>query len=241
MKTLNTTWYKIPKPGNLGDIMSPYILRKYGFVVYWIPPSNIENANTICVGSIAAFAREKMNVLGSGIMSSGNQLHKNAIWHWVRGPETRKRVLQLGGKCPDVYGDPALLLPRLYNPTVEKKHPVGILPHYVDYKDILKKYPNHFVINILNENIEVVINQMLSCEKIITSSLHGIIVSHAYGIPVARFTHNKLAGDGVKFVDHFNAVNCDVPISTIEKPTFHLPENINTDNIHEILLKFLET
>lgn len=240
MKVLNAAWFKIPKPGNLGDIMTPYILRKYGFTVYWIPINNLEHADTLCVGSIAPYAKSGMNVLGSGIMSSNNKLNKNAIWRWVRGPETRKRVIECGGTCPEIYGDPALLLPRLYNPYYTKKYTTGILPHYVDYKDIKKQYPNDFVINILNENIEIVIDQILSCEKIITSSLHGIITAHAYGIPVARFEHNKLVGDGVKFLDHSKAIDCEVPLSTIKNPTYTIPPKINTHNIHRVLTDLLK-
>lgn len=65
-------------------------------------------------------------VWGSGIMSStapfrGRPKEVRA----VRGPLTRKRLLEEGIDCPKIYGDPALLLPLYYNPEIKKKYKIG--------------------------------------------------------------------------------------------------------------------
>ena len=64
------------------------------------------------------------------------------------------------------------------------------------------------VINLINTNIESVINDILSCEKTISSSLHGLIVSDAYNIPNTwvKFDNN-IKGDDTKFHDYFKSVN----------------------------------
>ena len=48
----------------------------------------------------------------------------------VRGPITRNIIQSMGYKCPEVYGDPAVLLPLFYKKerTHEKKY--VIIPHY---------------------------------------------------------------------------------------------------------------
>jgi len=63
------------------------------------------------------------------------------------------------------------------------------------------------VINLINKDIELVINDILSCEKTISSSLHGLIVSDAYNIPNKWVKFNdKLCGDDTKFYDYFKSV-----------------------------------
>lgn len=48
---------------------------------------------------------------------------------------------------------------------------------------------------------------MKSCKKILSSSLHGLIVSDAYNIPnrMIKFS-NKINGDGTNFTDYFLSV-----------------------------------
>ena len=73
------------------------------------------------------------------------------------------------------------------------------------------------VINLLTEDVEFVINQILSCEKCISSSLHGLVVCHSYELPCLHVTFSdrdiqsglkefEIGGDGVKFRDYFSSV-----------------------------------
>ena len=95
-----------------------------------------------------------------------------------------------------------------------------------------QQYPNEFVIN-LKDDVETVAKQISSCEKIISSSLHGLIAAQAYDIPFAwvKFSDN-IKGDGIKFYDFFDSVGVDLQLSTVENPKFLLgkydKENIIT-------------
>jgi len=220
--------------GNFGDILTPSILDHYN-IKYKFEP-NYVNATLICVGSIARRAGVNTTVLGSGIISKGDRITPNANWKFVRGPYTQQHVNRLGGSCPDVYGDPALLLPRIYNPEITKKYKIGYIPHNVDYAEISKVYDN--VINLRTRNYKNVIDKILECEYIVSSSLHGVIVAHAYGIPAAWVkSQNNLKGDNVKFEDYFSSVNLDAEISFYDKPKFSLPKKIDITTIEDILIE----
>ena len=233
-RKLKTFWFRKPRPGNFGDILTPLILEYYGYEVIY---ATEEEAEYISVGSIAKLAKKGMTVLGSGAMTSGAPLDPEANWQWVRGPRTRELVIKNGGTCPEIYGDPALLLPRIVSPAAKKKHSVGLIPHYVDYESAKERYPNLPVINLLNSNPVDVIKQITACEKIISSSLHGIIAAHAYGIPAAWIKlGGKISGDDTKFHDHYESVGLTAQLSTVEAPIFS-EASYDDSAIHQILLK----
>ena len=126
------------------------------------------------------------------------------------GRKPRKHLLELGYNCPEVYGDPALLMPLVYNPQVEKKYKIGIIPHYHDYSQVQEWYKNDaeiLVIDLMTLDVEEVTRQILSCEKTISSSLHGVIVSHAYQIPSVwvKFSE-KIFGNDIKYKDYLESV-----------------------------------
>ena len=218
--------------GNFGDILTPFIFDYFGINYTWVP--SYKDADAICVGSIARRASAKTTVLGSGIIKKGERITPNSNWKFVRGPITRNRILELGGDCPELYGDPALLLPLIYNPVIPQKHKLGYIPHNVDYNIIVNDYDN--VINLRTNNYKRTIDQILMCESIISSSLHGIIVAHAYGIPAAwTESINPLKGDNVKFEDYFQSVGItDYIQSTYDNPIFINPGKIDLDPIIEI-------
>ncbi|UAB86161.1 polysaccharide pyruvyl transferase family protein [Zunongwangia sp. SCSIO 43204] len=221
---------------NYGDLLSKYLVEKIsGKKVKWVHPKKqawykLNKKNYLGIGSILAHASKDSIVWGSGIIDLKDDI-ANADFRAVRGPKTRERLLELGFDCPEVYGDPALLLPEFYSPEVRKDYKVGIVPHYVDYREVKNKYgkdPEVNVIDLLTDNIEKTTKEILKCEKIISSSLHGIIVAHAYGIPAAFIEFsNKIFGDGVKFQDYFESIKIKQPFKAFEDHSelkFSLPE-----------------
>ena len=204
---------------NYGDLLSKYLVEKIsGKEVTWVHPKKLpwykwDKQNFLAVGSIIHHATKDSIVWGSGIINRQQKIAP-ADFRSVRGPQTRKFLLNLGYYCPEVYGDPALLLPNFFSPKVVKKYRLGIIPHYHDYKEVAETYNNQadiLVVNLMTMDVESVTREILKCEKTISSSLHGLIVSHAYGIRSVwvKFS-DKLFGDGVKFTDYLESVGLPV-------------------------------
>ncbi|NQY05010.1 MAG: polysaccharide pyruvyl transferase family protein [Flavobacteriaceae bacterium] len=203
-------------PENYGDLLSKYLVEKIsGGETVWVQPKKIKwyhskKQHIVAIGSIIAHVSKHSRVWGSGIISKNDKVAQ-AEFLAVRGPETRKRILELGYTCPEVYGDPGILLPKfLDTASVDKKYKIGIIPHYVDFELVSEWYKEDTstkVINLRTDNIEATTGEICSCEQIVSSSLHGVIISHAYQIPAiwVQFS-DKLHGDNIKFKDYFDSV-----------------------------------
>ncbi|HCI7034549.1 TPA: hypothetical protein OL616_005240, partial [Klebsiella pneumoniae] len=62
------------------------------------------------------------------------------------------------------------------------------------------------VIDLKTKDIEFVVDEIISCEYILSTSLHGVIVAQAYDIPTLWIKHNDINTDGIKFYDYFDSV-----------------------------------
>jgi len=184
---------------NVGDTLSKPILEHFGIPVELC--GRKETGKLLAVGSVMSALRRNDFVWGTGCIRNKKIVARPGVkFLAVRGPRTR--ALISNAVVPEVYGDPALLLPLIYNPKIEKKYKVGILPHYVDKKIAPVKEGEHFI--DIQTNWKNVIDEILSCEKIISSSLHGIIIAEAYGIPAvwSKYSDNIIGGE-FKFQDYF--------------------------------------
>lgn len=165
----------------------------------------------IAIGSILNwYGSSRCFVWGSGIIDRKEPIKKSTFLA-VRGQYTKERLDQLGFKNDAVLGDPALLLPIIYNPKVNKMYELGVVPHYTHYEYVnskLSHIDNLLVINLNNRNTEEVIDSFLICKHIVSTSLHGLIVSNAYAIDALwfEFKENPLTNDNVKFLDYFSSV-----------------------------------
>jgi tetratricopeptide (TPR) repeat protein len=203
-------WMETPYPGNFGDILNPYLVEK----ITGLPPRFVPRGREmLAIGSVIKFARQGTRVWGTGTPRMTDALSPDAQYCAVRGPLTLALVRQSGGTCPDILGDPALLLPRFYQPRVERRYRLGLIPHVRHLGSGISVADDVLVISpelVGYAQIEAFIDAIASCEAILTSSLHGLIVANAYGIP-ARWCEfgdlgPALSGDGTKFRDFFLSV-----------------------------------
>ena len=188
---------------NFGDQLSKDIL---GWVLGTSPTwvSERFRGKILAIGSIlpAALA-EKDIVWGSGAIDRQVIVPPaGASFVAVRGPLTR---MVIKAEIPEVYGDPALLLPLFCKHPVEKKYRIGVVPHYHDRALISITDPAILVINVANP-WPTVVDAIRSCEVILSSSLHGLIVAEAYGIPASWIKiSDRLKGGNFKFNDYYLA------------------------------------
>jgi pyruvyltransferase len=238
-------WSEIKLAGrskeNYGDLLSKYIVERITEKeVKWVQPKkrswiSRNRKNYLAAGSIIHHANKNSVIWGSGIIDQEQTIAK-ATFLAVRGPKTRDYLIEQGHNCPMVYGDPAILLPLLYQPTVEKIKKIGIIPHYKDFemtKALFQGNEKILVIDLLCDDIEKVTLEILSCERTITSSLHGLIISHAYKIPSIWIEFSdKLFGNGIKFIDYLKSVKLK-PYN--EKLA---PEELSLDVIDKLFMKF---
>lgn len=209
-------WWRDIKYGyNFGDEIVPYLFKKM-FDICLQNPCKITDQNIIVsIGSLLWMSNSNIEFWGTGILSLKDKIAEPKRIHGVRGLFSQKKLFDSNIDCPSVYGDPSILLKNLYHPNhIEKKYKLGIIPHIIDYKHINEKYKDQnqvLVINLKTKDIENVINNILSCEKTISSSLHGLIISVVYSIPTrwVKFS-NRLYGDGIKFFDFFSTIDSDV-------------------------------
>lgn len=195
---------------NWGDTINLYLIEKVsGKKPVVVSPD--EQQHILAVGSILRIANQNSIVWGSGFISKkGNIKYKPLKVCAVRGPLTRKLLLKKGIETPEIYGDPALLIPRFYNPKVEKKYKLGVIPHYRDIKHPAVKQLEQQGAHILDitKSAEAFIDDLLECEHTISSSLHGLIASDSYGIPNQWITlKNELTGGTFKFQDYYHSIN----------------------------------
>lgn len=209
---INFFWFSA-LPTNFGDWVTPYLIKKIcgSEVKNPVDPTNTDNYVVLSTGSIMRLCGANTIVWGSGIRDRYQDIKPGKLIRSIRGPITRTRILEVGGECPPIYGDPALLLPRFYSPKgINRKYLLGIAPHISQYDKIKQLYRGEervLVIDLRTKNIESVVDKLLMCEKIVSSSLHGIIVANAYNVPVRwiQFDTNVF-GDNTKYYDHFESI-----------------------------------
>lgn len=172
-----------------------------------------------CIGSILGnFTSKRYEVWGSGIIKEDMPLPSiPRIVHSVRGPLTRKELLKKGVDCPEIYGDPALLVSRYYRKFVDKQYKWGIIPHYSDennpiFKEFCRKHPEILIIKMKDYlRWTDIPDQIMKCERIISSSLHGLIIADSYGVCNSWVCFsNNIVGSNFKYLDYFQSVGREI-------------------------------
>lgn len=192
-KSLVYWWQRKNHPPNIGDYAAydivSRILAQRGRL---ITDKKDQDHKLVSVGSVLHFAQNGDALWGTGLNGKIDRA-KNSFTDLdvraVRGPLTREFLQGKGINVPEVYGDPAILLPFFYPASLmerpEKKTDYIVINHMNDdmaqydyYRDALvspMQYPGGFIESIVNT------------QRVVSSSLHGVIIAEAYGIPAVFY------------------------------------------------------
>jgi pyruvyltransferase len=198
---------------NFGDLLGPWLVAKMTGAPVVYPHRG--SSNFLSVGSIIGKANPRSTVWGSGSFGTerSSALCGKSRYAAVRGPLTRSRLLDSGISCPAIYGDPALLAPWYFYPEVDKSSDIGIVIRHSEARwREMDLGPGIRLIDLASSDIEGTIRAIVSCSRILSSSLHGLIVADAYKIPNAWLDTSESMGGSrpnggeFKFHDYFISV-----------------------------------
>ena len=220
MKKIRAYWYSPPQHGtgdfeNFGDRIAEEIIEFLSLTPpQWTNPKKTywyhgNHPIYLTIGSIIKRSTKHCVIWGSGIKEEKRPPRGIQSIRCVRGPISRKFLLDHGYEAPPIYGDPGLLLPFIYPPSTNTPSHLGVIPHYVDYKKIKSLLAGDPTIKVIDlcASPSSVIAEITSCRATVSSSLHGIITSHAYQIPCVQVEFSSLiSGSGIKFRDYFESV-----------------------------------
>lgn len=188
---------------NLGDNISPIIVEYVAKTRHIQLDKKVSNTRHLfAVGSIITAGPQDCTVWGSGLLNTKilNRLATRKLdIRAVRGPLTRIILLDQGYVVPEVYGDPAILMPLIYDIPVEKKYEIGLITHFNEAVEN-DSDDNFHRISIVTDDYQKFVKEIKMCKLIVSSSLHGIIFSEAYGVPAVLLKPNC---DLLKYYDYY--------------------------------------
>jgi len=229
---------------NFGDLLSTLLLKRFTkFEAEWATP---KDANLVVVGSILEHLPEEWNgvIAGCGLLhESSKRDFSHARILALRGPLTKERVTGVNDGTDVVLADPGLLANELVT-LPDKEYNLGIIPHWTDNELALRpeflKY-NPLIINVKDDPLTV-ISQIAKCKKIISSSLHGIVLADAFAIPrrieIAPkvLALPKQEGGLFKWEDYSRSINMKLEIGKTQEAD----RNTITQKQHELFDVFEE-
>ena len=204
---VNLVWWK--KQVNLGDYLATVIFQ------WMLERKHISSlhvnktTNLMAVGSLIGMGNFDATIWGSGIHCFGTvkavMRHCKYV-HYdiraVRGPVTKEILKAAGYSVENCFeGDPAILMPFIYEETNPvKKYDYSLIQHLSTTNNHVEK--GLHTISISTTNYQHFISELLASKKVISSSLHGIILAETYGVP-AIFLNNGMENELLKYYDWY--------------------------------------
>lgn len=208
------------RSGNAGDMITAPLVRALGKVEVRVmaEPEAVDlfgsgslldgtHPNVVPPGSPAL-------IWGTGMLDEWARRTDPLRYLALRGPLSWARCGHPEGAA---FGDPGLLVSRVWPAVKRKRYRLGIVPHYVDAQAELvtmlaRRHPEEVTVVDICTPVADVLRAISECEAILSSSLHGLVFADSYSIPRAWVRlSDKLAGTpGFKFRDYEAALGrCD--------------------------------
>jgi len=188
--------------GNFGDLLGPILVQRIVEEFGLSQPD--QHRRLVAIGSIMRLTQPGDVVWGSGV--NGRSMDVGASpdidVRAVRGPHTRAMLVESGADVPEVYGDPALLWPRYWprdsyrNGADHLHREVTVVPNHNDIPSVRSAE----IVSPLDDPHSV-IRRIANSDFVCGSSLHGIVLAEAFGIP-ARLIRSE-SEPSFKYDDYY--------------------------------------
>lgn len=194
-KPIDLFWWQ-PSNGtiNFGDSLGPIIVRQMLYRRQWsLSQAGARRTTLFTVGSVLHFSQNGDTVWGSGINGKvpiRQHRFRRLDVRAVRGPLTAAFLRQRGITVPNIYGDPAQLLPLLFDwESAVPDEPYIVVPNLND----LPLVGDHDHLLSPLRSWRDCVARIRNSRLVIASSLHAIIVAEAFGVPtrLVRFSESE--------------------------------------------------
>lgn len=204
---------------NFGDYLSAMIVEMVSSrkVIY----SGVKSADMIAIGSILDRTKKakilgiprRLHVWGAGSGKPLDIYSSRHHYHAIRGKKCMEQIKGL--RESPVLGDPGLLASLLVKKPSATKIRVGIIPH-ISHRNspaityLLSRIAGSKIIDVYSP-VKQVLEEIASCDFVMSTSLHGLIVADSYGVPnqwvcIERDPHWEF-----KFYDYYSGIGVENP------------------------------
>lgn len=169
-----------------------------------------------------------IKVWGSGFLTEphfvSQFIKKRLDVYALRGKLTHRYLAKYGfvdANAAIPYGDPGLLYAELFGIKKDTQYELGVIPHVRDAeagRAIVESYAKKGMkVRLIDasQTPDVVAGEIAKCEKVLSSSLHGLIVSDSLGIPNRHLVLSTLGHSKddfyLKFKDYYSAFGEELP------------------------------
>jgi len=195
---------------NFGDQLSEKIVERITgkTVEVYDEEHHAGTRKLLAIGSIMSYAKNGDVIWGTGVNGKSPLAayqFVNLEVHAVRGPLTRDFLMQhFNISCPEIYGDPTLLLPRLFPEFQRAAEPLYeylIVPHFSEQH----LYPKDLYPNVVypTDPWDTVIKAILNSKFVVAGAMSGAIVAEAFGIPARILISPASSEDLFKYQDYY--------------------------------------
>lgn len=198
---VNLHWAKMGEGAqNVGDYLSTIVVEHMKEMNNLVDKKK-RTKHLYAIGSIIDLGYQNATVWGSGLLRGSDSYWWRHVRkldvRCVRGPKTRAALLANGYECPETFGDPALLMPLIYQPdNKDKKYDYRIIPHYINAGTY-----GEYELCPMVDDWKQFIDEIVASKLIISGSLHGIILAEVYGVPAIFMADSKLSR--FKYEDYY--------------------------------------
>lgn len=197
-------YWHVGRP-NFGDDLNPLFFEAVGGRGVRFSRDR-EEPHFMGIGSILEQANARSTVMGSGFLfPPGPSVSKPARIVSLRGHLSRAAFEGV----EDIWlGDPLVVVDVVRPASAPKRHRYGYVPHVSSINEAKAMTPAGMLLIDPSAPPWQVIDQIASCEAIVSQSLHGLVVADAYGIPNLWIAPGAaMAGGRFKFDDYFSTLD----------------------------------